>query len=289
MHMRATLRSSRTGSAMHNDKTYLNKDIRNQTKQKGYRYRMYCARRKADGTYPKSFAEAELQYYVDHYMEGLNAKNQRQLDHRHPERCRDIGQLYHGEHTCPEEQVLRIVGKNRKAEIDAETFWNCVQEYISAMNEWNSSHGNHMHFLDVAVHAARYEGIHAHIRRVWDYTDQFGYLSVGQSKALECAGVELPEDTPEDKDGKPCPDRYRNRKRVFDAMSTEIWEGICRKHGFEINSDPSGRSDADVLKEEIVLLSKQKAQLLKDIAKLQKKREELQDEVLDWESSITML
>ena len=56
---------------------------------------------------------------------------------------------------------------------------------------------------------------HAHLRRVWKYTDRRGYVRIGQDKALRRAGVELPYP------GKP-EGRYNNSKVMFDAMAREM-------------------------------------------------------------------
>ena len=65
-----------------------------------------------------------------------------------------------------------------------------------------------MQILNMAIHHDEQGGLHAHIRRVWNTTDKDGNLTLGQNKALEAAGVELPE--PDKKVS-----RYNNRKMTF--------------------------------------------------------------------------
>ena len=86
-----------------------------------------------------------------------------------------------------------------------------------------------MHILSIALHADE-TSPHVHIRRVWDYTDRDGLTRLGQAKALEAAGVPLPDH------GKSV-GRYNNRKMSFDAMARGWWQECCRAQGWEIETE----------------------------------------------------
>ena len=124
--------------------------------------------------------------------------------------------------------ILQIGDMN--SGIDPELFRECVADYKKAFELWNKEHGRHGHLITLALHYDE-ASPHAHIRRVWDYTDKDGNIRLGQNKALEAAGVELPD--PEKK-----ADRYNNRKMTFDAMMREKWIEICKSHGIEVETEP---------------------------------------------------
>ena len=69
-----------------------------------------------------------------------------------------------------------------------------------------------------------------HIRRVWDYTDRDGLCRLGQAKALQAAGVPLPDPN------KPT-GRFNNRKMTFDSMARSWWQECCREQGWDIETD----------------------------------------------------
>ena len=213
--MRVSQHSGREGSAKHNDRSFL------QQQDDGNRY--WCLYNSRD------FEMAERYYYRTTYADALQATNDRYRQQRHPERCKTLEQLYHGRHTKPEEIILQI-GDISDAETVKGIFLECLVDYLKRLEKWNEKHGKPMQILNIAVHFDE-SSPHAHMRRVWEYTDKNGYKRLGQNAALKAAGIDLPN--PGEKEG-----RYNNRKMVFDAFSRSLWQDVCRSHGLSIETEP---------------------------------------------------
>ena len=223
--MRVSQHSGREGSARHNDRDFdlslaphlvedkLNENqIWQMAKYKGM-----------------TFQEMERAYYHDTYGAAQNAKNERYKKQGHPERCKTTDDLLTGKLTRPEEIILQIGDRN--SEVKPEDFTSCINDYFRMLNVWNNEHGKPMQILNMAIHHDEQGGLHAHIRRVWNTRDKDGNLTLGQNKALEAAGVELPE--PEKKVS-----RYNNRKMTFDSWARAQWQEIVKAHGYEIETVP---------------------------------------------------
>ena len=170
---------------------------------------------------------AERAYYKKAYSAAQEAKNVRYRTQRHPERCKTTDDLYTGKLTRPEEQILQIGSKDEQ--VDPEVFRACVQDYIKDLTQWNKDHGRHMQILSVSIHFDETTP-HAHIRRVWEHDSKDG-RTLGQDKALEAAGVPLP-------DPGRAKGRHNNRKMSFDSMMREKWLDICEAHGLQIDREP---------------------------------------------------
>lgn len=231
--MRVSQHSGRQGSAKHNDRSFLvglsdeerrevAPHIRPEAGQDNQEWRRTGQEDK------RPLQEVEIEFYRERYAAALERTNDRYRREGHAERCRTPEQLYQGAKTRPEEMILQIGDKD--AEIDPATFRECVQDYLRELQEWDKAHGGHMQLLTVALHFDE-TSPHAHIRRVWDYTDRDGLIRLGQNKALEAAGVPLPEpEKPEN--------RYNNRKMTFDAWARGMWQEVCKAHGYEIETEP---------------------------------------------------
>lgn len=206
--------------------------------------------------------EAESLYYQIFYKKWLDDQNEKHLKSRHTERIKNMDMVRENKNYCPEEAILKI-GKMEDEQVDPEVYDKCVDEYISFLKE---TYGTHLHILDWNTHSDEAGGMHTHIRWVWDYTDEKdGLLKIGQDKALEALGFELPIQKDEngnilyekdkdgnilyekDKDGndikdKPVPlrakrSRYINRKIPFTAQNREKWLDICESHGIEVERE----------------------------------------------------
>ena len=274
--MRVSMRSGRIGSAKHNDRSFdINKaEHINELHTELNEVRLYQVFSLADDDNDllletSSFAtleEYELEFYRMAYQEQCDITNANYINQGHPERCKSPDDLYHGKLTRPEEMILQI--GDMHDDIPRDVFISCVDEYIERFESWNNEHGQHGQILDVAYHFDE-QSPHAHIRRVWDYTDRNNVYRLGQNKALEQAGVELPNPSKK-------PSRYNNRKMTFDAIMRGKWQDICKAHGFDIVTEPR-----------INKKHKQKAQYIADC--LNDKIDDLQNNVDILERSITEL
>lgn len=209
--------SRRQGSASHNDRTFdvWKADHIDKSRMDDNRY--WCIYEEM------GFEAAEKKFYEEHYGLMLHDQN------RNRKEKLDMDDYLRMPRYCPEELILQIgsVGDTVK---DPAVFDACFDEYMAFLEEWNQDHGGHMHVLDYAVHKDE-ATIHAHIRRVWDYTAKDGTTRIGVGRALKEAGVRLPEP------GMP-EGRRNNRKIMFDRMMRERWIGICEEHGIEVNKVP---------------------------------------------------
>ncbi|MBQ4447788.1 MAG: hypothetical protein II897_05805 [Clostridia bacterium] len=214
--MKATMRSSRTGTAVHNEHGHISVENRD--------VEIYDATHSSAET----LKERELEVYADEFLAGIEERNQRYLAQRHPDKVRTLEQVYTYKQTRPEECLLQV-GDMEKA-IDRNLLKDLVTEFCRKLQKWNRMHGYPFRLLDVSYHFDEATP-HAHVRRVWKYVDKRGYTRIGQEKALQMAGVELPY--PDEHKG-----RYNNRKISFDNMAREMWHEVCREHGLDIDTKP---------------------------------------------------
>lgn len=170
---------------------------------------------------------SERAWYAQEYQKAQEATNARYAREGHSDRCKSTNQLYEGRLTRPEEMILQV-GKQAD-NVDPADFAQAVDKYLDKLDEWDTVHGGHMHILSIALHVDE-SSPHLHIRRVWDYTDRDGLCRLGQAKALEAAGVPLPDPS------KPT-GRYNNRKMSFDAQARSWWQEACKEQGWEIETE----------------------------------------------------
>lgn len=228
--IRVSQHSGREGSARHNDRTFMDGKSRAWIAEHADHIDTARTDENHYMTWDNNpdFEKSERDYYRQAYTAGQDAVNARHIKSGHADRCRTVDDLYTGKLTRPEEMILQI--GNRNSAIDGDTFTHAVCDYMDRVLAWSAEHGNPMRLLNVAIHLD--EGSpHAHVRRVWEYRDKDGLARIGQNKALEIAGVPLPEPA------KPI-GRYNNRKMSFDSMARGVWQEVCREYGFEIESEP---------------------------------------------------
>ena len=223
--VRVTMHNGRSGLAKHNDRSFEVEqaehiDTSRADKNKYWQMPEYAG---------MTFTEMERAFYQDAFAEGLEARNKRYLEQRHPERCKSVESLLHGAKTRPEEEILAIGDRNDG--VSPEEFAACVNDYVSRMDAWNHAHGSPFRLLNAAVHADERGAVHAHLRRVWVAPDADGNLMPNQSRALQRAGVERPNSSVKES-------RRNNRKISFDRMARAMWQEVCKKHGFQIETDP---------------------------------------------------
>ena len=227
--LRVSQHSGRSGSAKHNDRSFMN----GRSAEWREEHAPHIDMTRTDGNIlwtwngTKDMETSEREWYSETYRNALERTNERYRHEGHADRCKTPDNLYEGRLTRPEEMILQV-GK-QVDDIDPAQLKEAVDRYIDALDAWNEAHGGHMHILSIALHADE-TSPHVHIRRVWDYIDRDGLTRLGQAKALEAAGVPLPDP------GKPA-GRYNNRKMSFDAMARGWWQECCRAQGWEIETE----------------------------------------------------
>ena len=228
--LRASQHSGREGSARHNDRSFLNGRSADWIRE--HADHIDPSRTSDNQVYTwddqTDIEKSERAWYDRTYGPAQEKINARYIRERHPDRCKTTDDLYNGKLTRPEEMILQV--GNRDVQADGQAFIDALNDYLNRLDEWNETHGGHMTILSMALHVDETTP-HVHIRRVWDYQDRDGLTRLGQNKALEQAGVELPDPS------KPA-GRYNNRKMTFDREARAMWHEACRAHGLEIETEP---------------------------------------------------
>lgn len=227
--LRVSQHSGRQGSAKHNDRSFL--AGRSEAWRQEHAPHIDPERTDDNVVWTwdgQTDVEAsERAWYSQEYQRAQDATNARYAREGHSDRCKSTDQLYEGRLTRPEEMILQV-GKQADG-IDPAEFAQAVDRYLDKLDEWDTTHGGHMHILSIALHVDE-SSPHLHIRRVWDYTDRDGLTRLGQARALESAGIPLPDPS------KPV-GRYNNRKMSFDSLARGWWQEACKEQGWEIETE----------------------------------------------------
>jgi hypothetical protein len=169
---------------------------------------------------------AVLNAYESLYKDTLKRINDNYVKDRHPEKQSSMEE-YLAKHR-PEASILQI--GNCLDEVDEDTLIECVQDYMSWEEEWSEAHGNPFMNLTLAMHVDETTP-HVHTMKAWIAKDKYGNNIPNREKALEQAGIELPN--PDKKVS-----RYNNRNMTFTAMCRDKWLDICEEHGLDIIREP---------------------------------------------------
>lgn len=175
-----------------------------------------------------TFENAEKKYYEEHFKQQWQEQNERYEKRRQQCYMKDFDNWRKSKRYCPEEQVLQL--GNIDDHVDATQMKSVMVDYLKALQKFSRDHNNFLEILDVAYHVD--EAVpHAHIRYVYQSKDANGNLQIGQNKALESAGIALPDATKAE-------GRYNNRKMTFDKIMRNMFLNICETHGIDIERDP---------------------------------------------------
>ena len=262
--MKATLRNSRNGNAKHNDRDFNLEHERNDghidpdRQDKNIYWHCYH-----ESEPQLSFYEAEKKYYKEHYNETVKQTNQKADQARHKERRTSIDKMYNTYRTQPEETILQIGNINET--VPLAVFEACVREYIQELSQYDE----HIHILDWAIHGD--EAVpHAHIRKVFDYTDQTGVKRISAKKALELEGFERPEPNKQE-------NVLNNNKITFDQHMRQKWYDICEEHDLIIEREPDFSNTVHEDKETFIQDQQKEAekQLAITMTQLQQQEEKL--------------
>lgn len=171
-----------------------------------------------------TFEEIELDYYQKTFGKALEQTNSNYLKQGHPERVKTMADWYKSKQKAPFETILQVGDMN--SDVDPEIFKNMCVDYV---NHINKNFRQNIKILDMAIHYDE-ASPHAHLRQVYTYTE--GDLTkIGQAKALEQLGIELPD--PTKKVG-----RNNNRKMTLDRNLRKKWQEIAKSYGFDIETEP---------------------------------------------------
>ncbi|MDO4178853.1 MAG: hypothetical protein Q4D21_06645 [Phascolarctobacterium sp.] len=226
--MRVTTHNGRTNkngvySPKHNDRAFNTgnaENIHQELTVNNYNWHCYAE------IYPEmTFDEVEHRFYLETFGDALNAKNNRYIAQRHPERCQTIDEYRSCSKSCPEETILQIgcLENTVNAEILLEVCMNHIK--------WEQETFPNVKVLDAALHVDEDGAPHMHIRKVWLGHDKEGNLIVGQSKALGEMNIEPP--FPQKKYG-----RHNNAKMTYTKMCRDHFLELCTARGLNIELEP---------------------------------------------------
>ena len=188
-----------------------------------------------------SFEKSELRYYNEHFAAALKVQNEKHISARQKRRIKKMEDWLASPRYAPSESILRV-GNVDDGFADAKTLKSITDEYLTLLRDWSAAHNNCLFVLNYALHADEYytdedtgkdkmSSPHVHLRYVWQYTDSNGNLTVGEEKALEQAGVELPDPSKK-------PGRYNNRIMTFTAEFRKELQKIVKEHGYDVEIEP---------------------------------------------------
>lgn len=189
-----------------------------------------------------SFEEAERTIYKERYYQQYETQMERYRKKGNHDRIKSFDEWRNSKRYAPEETILQI-GKSEN-HADKNTLLSAAMEFVDYQEKWSKQHGDCFVIDDFAVHFDETVP-HAHLRKTWQYRDANGMLCVGQDKALEQAGIELPD--PSKQRG-----RFNNRKMVYDKMMRDKWIEICKKKGLEIEEEALPDGKHNQTKEEMI-------------------------------------
>lgn len=223
--MRATLHNARLGGGRHNDRQF-NLDKANHIDATRTNNNIYL---NALGDKTLSFHESEIKIYQLEFEDFINDKNARAIASRHPERVVSAEDLVKSERYRPEEVIFQL--GNKDTHVDKKQLRQVFGEFL----QWHDNKfKDHVKSLNIALHVDE-KTPHVHWRRVWTYDDDKGFKAIGQHKALEQMGYELPN-----------PNKPRGRSNNLKMVYTEECRNklleICKQHNLEIEQSPERRA-----------------------------------------------
>lgn len=189
----------------------------------------------------KTIREAEVKCYADYLGGQIERVNAAAIKRRHLEDMTSPEKLYEAPKTRPEE-VLTQIGKID--DLGTETNWKKLSEDLEAIEieylKWHQERFPNVIVLSYGVHVD--EGLpHLHERHIYVHHKD-GHLEIGQERALEEMGVELP-------DPEKTRSRYNNRKITYTKICREKLIEIVKEYGYQVIEQPQERSKTRIDKE----------------------------------------
>ena len=192
-----------------------------------------------------SFNQIEMAYYVDHYSDYVMKQNERHVKARHPDRCKEVEDVWKNKKTCPEESIYQLGTIDEHASVET-----LVLVFDEFKKEFDERFGSNVHIIDWSLHMDEATP-HIHERHVFDATNRYGEIEPKQEAALEELGFELPK--PNEKKGK-----YNNRKMVFDEECRKLFISICQNHGLTIDVEPVYGGASYLEKQDFIIMNQKK-------------------------------
>lgn len=174
------------------------------------------------------FVASELAYYEQQFGEALYRQNVKHLQQGHRKRLRTMDEWMKARQYRPEETILQVGSVANP--VPEEVAMKILEEQFAFELDWSERHGRPYQMLSYAEHWDE-ATLHGQTRKVWQWVDKDGVWHVGQNKALEMAGVPLPD--PTQPEGP-----TNNRKMTYDAMCREHFLNLCEQYGVQVERVP---------------------------------------------------
>lgn len=189
-----------------------------------------------------TFEEYENLFYEKMFKDQYNQQMERHIKGGHKDRVKTFDDWKKNKRYVPEETQLQV--GNKDIQIPRETSEKIFLEYFKWEQKWGYEH-ECFQILDMAIHEDE-TTIHSQSRRVWfSLNPETGIYEIGQDKALERAGIPLPN--PNEPRS-----RYNNRKMVFDKLAREQFLSICEAHGIDVERVPIPDGSHNLDKDEMI-------------------------------------
>lgn len=218
-HSGRTHKNGQLFSAKHNDRDFDTKNAPhiNQTKieQNGY-WQIYKG---------ISFAENEERIYKELYQDGLDAKNGRYIQQRHPERVKSMADVMNSSQTAPDETLYYFGNKDNH--IPAE---DIAKIYVK-FKEWHDLKFPQISIMDFALHLDEEGAPHIHERKTYWSKDKDGNKIPCQNQALKDMGIERPDTAKKQS-------KYNNPKITYSKICRTKLIELAREMGYDIESQP---------------------------------------------------
>ena len=173
----------------------------------------------------QTLEEKEMDFYRYHFGEQLAEQNERYIQKRQLSRTKTPEEFYKSPRYKPTEEILQV--GNIDEHPDTDTYEKIIKEYYSWKRKWSEAHGGHLILLSYMNHFDEATP-HTHGREVWQVYED-GIWKIHQEKAMEAAGIPLPDPT------KPV-GRFNNRGMTYTAMCRKQFQEICIRYGFDIET-----------------------------------------------------
>lgn len=221
-----------------------------------------------------TFEETEQRLYKEAFTKQWERTNERYKSNGHKERCKSFEDWCKLDCNLPEESYMQVGDKENP--VSRQDFIKVTKLYNSRLQQWNKQHGYPFITLDRAWHFD--EAVpQLHERRVWKYIDKDGTLCIGQEKALEQAGIPLPDPS------KP-KGRYNNRKMTFDKEMREMYLQCCLECGLEVETEALKGVRHNLSKDEV--LNAKLAQKQRDLEAKEQQLNSREQELNDREAQL---
>lgn len=126
-----------------------------------------------------SFEQIELAFYEEHYGNYVMKQNERHVKARHPDRCKEVEDVWKNKKTCPEESIYQLGTIDEHASVEL-----LVLVFDEFKKEFDERFGSNVHIIDWSLHMDEATP-HIHERHVFDATNQYGEIEPKQEAALK--------------------------------------------------------------------------------------------------------